>query len=475
MASRRKPNRTVSAPDNFHFERASSRIDWDRLAGTNVASLQRRGDAAMLGKFIGDVAMGNARGDPEMETHQTHLKAFEMLQLQTQYLLFCHQTMRERHAEVERRLAKLQSHEEAYKRKAAVRKEKIRALAADAQAQDDVLQSYHAMLEMADPEKAARIAWTDDGRVVLQEKQPLRRTRRHKAAQKKFAKAQQETRWVRDVEKAAESIFSANDLNPRRAGYVSVLDLAKGLQSSQEWALLDGERDYAFPAIFPDPTARLEARCPVESECFPFLRNLAHFASFQAAELDPIPRRGPRNGDVGTIAAGIADGHAVYKLIFEPQGVPPSGELSADEFLEYMVVHVGAMLSDSEGSETDDGSEYEDDESETEEEGGSFSRPPPGGVVPSGLTSTDDDWLRRTREAPTVGPPGPGTQLRLMSWRNTITDKFGRFGEPDGGVEETKAAEAAEIDEAAHGTTRIGKAGDEAQARLVSKVTAEVK
>jgi len=30
-----------------------------------------------------------------------------MLQLQTQYLLFCHQTMRERHAEVERRLAKL--------------------------------------------------------------------------------------------------------------------------------------------------------------------------------------------------------------------------------------------------------------------------------------------------------------------------------------------------------------------------------
>ena len=82
----------------------------------------------------------------------------------------------------------IDSHEEAYKRKAATRKEKIRTLAADAQAQDDVIQSYHAMLEMADPEKAARIAWTDDGRVVLQEKQPLRRTRRHKAAQKQFAK-----------------------------------------------------------------------------------------------------------------------------------------------------------------------------------------------------------------------------------------------------------------------------------------------
>ena len=51
--------------------------------------------------------------------------------------------------------------------------------------------SYHAMLEVADPEKAARIAWTEDGRVVMQEKQPLRRTRRHKAAQQKFA----EVRW----------------------------------------------------------------------------------------------------------------------------------------------------------------------------------------------------------------------------------------------------------------------------------------
>ena len=104
-------------------------------------------------------------------------------------------------------------------------------LPATSRRQDDVIQSYHAMLEMADPEKvsptrdhqksslvhllpralclvpppilipptprttlfhsnvqAARIAWTDDGRVVLQEKQPLRRTRRHKAAQKKFAK-----------------------------------------------------------------------------------------------------------------------------------------------------------------------------------------------------------------------------------------------------------------------------------------------
>ena len=46
-------------------------------------------------------------------------------------------------------------------------------------------------------------------------------------------------RWVRDVEKVAESVFKAKDLNPRRAGYVPVTNLAEGLMKSQEWALLE--------------------------------------------------------------------------------------------------------------------------------------------------------------------------------------------------------------------------------------------
>ena len=41
------------------------------------------------------------------------------------------------------------------------------------------------------------------------------------------------------MEKAAESVFKANDLNPRRAGYVPVTNLAEGLMKSQEWALLE--------------------------------------------------------------------------------------------------------------------------------------------------------------------------------------------------------------------------------------------
>ena len=89
-----------------------------------------------------------------------------LLQLQTQYLLYSHQALRERCIEVEKRLGKLQKHEAAAKRKTQARKERIRSLAAEAQAQDDVLHSYHAMLEVDDPALASRLAWTDDGRIV---------------------------------------------------------------------------------------------------------------------------------------------------------------------------------------------------------------------------------------------------------------------------------------------------------------------
>ena len=65
-------------------------------------------------------------------------QAFRLLQLQTQYLLYSHQTLRERCIEVEKRLAKMQMHEAAAKRKTDARKERIRTLAAEAQAQDDV-------------------------------------------------------------------------------------------------------------------------------------------------------------------------------------------------------------------------------------------------------------------------------------------------------------------------------------------------
>ena len=94
-------------------------------------------DAHALQAFIGDVALGNI-GDSHVEVNPRHLKAFRMLQMQTQYLLYSHQALRERSIEMEKRLGKLQKHEAAAKKKTQARKERIRTLAAEAQAQDDV-------------------------------------------------------------------------------------------------------------------------------------------------------------------------------------------------------------------------------------------------------------------------------------------------------------------------------------------------
>lgn len=163
-------------PENFRFEPACAHVDWAKVAGTNVARIQRRGDAEALRGFIGEVAMGHV-DDGEMRLHPSHAKVFQLLQLQTQYLLFCHQTLRERSVEVDQALKKLHKKRTALQRQALARKERVRTLAADAQAQENMLASYHAMLEVADPELAARVAVSKDGQLVLLEPQAVLRQR----------------------------------------------------------------------------------------------------------------------------------------------------------------------------------------------------------------------------------------------------------------------------------------------------------
>jgi len=161
-----KEGTTRVTDKGFEFEPPCAHIDWNRVRRTNVAALQRLGDASLLQDFIGDVAMGDVTlGEPDV--HPVHAKAFRALQCQAQYLLYCHQAIKERTVELENRLDKLRKHEAAAKRKAHSRKERLKTLAVDAQAQDEVLASYHAMLEALDPSLASRVSWTEDGRLVL--------------------------------------------------------------------------------------------------------------------------------------------------------------------------------------------------------------------------------------------------------------------------------------------------------------------
>ncbi len=56
-------------------------------------------------------------------------------------------------------------HEEGAKARAKVRKERAESLRAEAKQQEEVMATYYALLEVDDPDLAARISWTDDGKL----------------------------------------------------------------------------------------------------------------------------------------------------------------------------------------------------------------------------------------------------------------------------------------------------------------------
>lgn len=86
-----------SGHGGFAFERPTARVDWRRIARTNVLSLQRGGDTSTLRGFLGDVALGDA-DDGRQAAAPAHAKALRSLQLSSQYLLYCQQTLKVRAA-----------------------------------------------------------------------------------------------------------------------------------------------------------------------------------------------------------------------------------------------------------------------------------------------------------------------------------------------------------------------------------------
>ena len=63
-------------------------------------------------------------------------------------------------------MKRLERQEASSRLKAQARKERRRALAAEAAEQEGVLASYHALLEGDDPQLAASLAWTAGGHLV---------------------------------------------------------------------------------------------------------------------------------------------------------------------------------------------------------------------------------------------------------------------------------------------------------------------
>mmetsp|Transcript_61720 Transcript_61720/g.123746 ORF Transcript_61720/g.123746 Transcript_61720/m.123746 type:complete len:207 (-) Transcript_61720:82-702(-) len=157
------------APDNFHFERPSAPVNWTRFSSVQVESVRDRGEAGTLQHFLGDIAMGDIEDEEASRRGAKDpraLHAYRVLQLQLQYLLYSHQALREKAAESEKRLQRLQQLEAKTKKKALIRKETLQRFTSEARQQEEVMTTYHTLLEHVDPGLANRVGWSDDGRLV---------------------------------------------------------------------------------------------------------------------------------------------------------------------------------------------------------------------------------------------------------------------------------------------------------------------
>mmetsp|Transcript_59894 Transcript_59894/g.135492 ORF Transcript_59894/g.135492 Transcript_59894/m.135492 type:complete len:233 (+) Transcript_59894:108-806(+) len=163
------PDGPMQAP-GFQFARPSAPIDMERVSRIDLDSIRSHGDLATiktLQKYVGVLACGDIRSTP-VDPSDPRLKAFQLLQLQLQYLVFSHKALRDRAEAAERALERARRHEERAKHRALAKKERVRGLAAEAKTQEEVLASYHALLEQVDPGLAARVTWGDDGRLDLE-------------------------------------------------------------------------------------------------------------------------------------------------------------------------------------------------------------------------------------------------------------------------------------------------------------------
>lgn len=79
----------------------SAEIDWQRIDRTNIVAIRDNGDVQKVQSFIATVAMGNAE-DGTMSTDPNSMKAFKLMQLQLQYLLYSHQALRDKTIEAEK-------------------------------------------------------------------------------------------------------------------------------------------------------------------------------------------------------------------------------------------------------------------------------------------------------------------------------------------------------------------------------------
>lgn len=151
----------------FRFDDAKAAINWPRVVATNVTHLQRTNNHQGVLDFLADVAVGDVDDGYVDYGAKAHLTSLRLLQLSVQYLVYSQQALRHKTRTLDTGLRRLAKREAKEKKRCLERRATLKMLRDEAERQDDVLSTYHTMLEALDPDTAASLAQGKDGRLVF--------------------------------------------------------------------------------------------------------------------------------------------------------------------------------------------------------------------------------------------------------------------------------------------------------------------
>ena len=161
-------------PSSLQLTRSNRNVNWRSLSEANVDSIIRRGDVHSVLSFADDVTYGNVG---ELNVHPTVSKAFKLSQLTVQYLLHTQQVLSESGNQADAERAEANTRLIQTKSALKLQKENTKQLKREHARQEELIESYRALLHTVNP-KVARRADREMGRSKSKRRRRQPRTKK---------------------------------------------------------------------------------------------------------------------------------------------------------------------------------------------------------------------------------------------------------------------------------------------------------
>mmetsp|Transcript_6193 Transcript_6193/g.9231 ORF Transcript_6193/g.9231 Transcript_6193/m.9231 type:complete len:258 (-) Transcript_6193:117-890(-) len=153
--------------NKFRFEKLENAINWPKVVGTNVKRLERANDHESVLEFLPEVAVGDVDDGFIDFDSKAEIAAFRHLQLSIQYLLYSQEVLRTQKKKLDCAYLKLEKRQAIAKSRYLKKRSQLKLLKNEQERQQDILSTYHTMLQALDPDMAATLATDSHGRVII--------------------------------------------------------------------------------------------------------------------------------------------------------------------------------------------------------------------------------------------------------------------------------------------------------------------